>query len=74
MNSEQAAGTAVETFADELRAWRERLDLSQADLATRMGYSGSHVSSVETMSRTPTLEFAKKADDAMQTPRRSAGS
>jgi hypothetical protein len=33
-----------------------------------MGYSGSHGSSVETMSRTPTLEFAKKADDAMQTP------
>jgi len=68
VNNEQAAGTAVETFAAELRAWRERLGLSQADLAARMGYSGSHVSSVETMSRTPTLEFAKKSDEAMETP------
>jgi hypothetical protein len=33
-----------------------------------MGYSGSHVSSVETMSHTATYEFAKKADEALGTP------
>ena len=33
-----------------------------------MGYSGSHVSSVETMSRTATFEFAKNADEALGTP------
>jgi transcriptional regulator with XRE-family HTH domain len=68
VNTEQAVSTAVENFADELRAWRERLGLSQAELGARMGYSGSHVSSVETMGRTPTLEFAKKADEALNTP------
>ena len=68
MTTEQPVSTAVENFADELRAWRERHGLSQAELGGRMGYSGSHVSSVETMNRTPTLEFAKKADDALNTP------
>jgi transcriptional regulator with XRE-family HTH domain len=58
----------VENFADELRAWRERLGWSQAELGAGMGYSGSHVSSVETMSRTATYEFAKKADEALGTP------
>jgi len=33
-----------------------------------MGYSGSHVSSVETMSPTATFEFAKPADEALGTP------
>jgi transcriptional regulator with XRE-family HTH domain len=69
MSTEQSVSTAVENFAEELRAWRERLGLSQAELGARMGYSGSHVSSVETMSRTPTLEFAKKCDEALNTPR-----
>lgn len=68
MNGEQPVSTAVENFAEELRAWRERAGLSQADLGARMGYSGSHVSSVETMSRTPTAELAKKADEALGTP------
>jgi transcriptional regulator with XRE-family HTH domain len=68
VSDEQPVSNAVENFSEELRAWRERLGLSQADLGTRMGYSGSHVSSVETMNRTPTLEFAKKCDAAMETP------
>ena len=68
VNDEQPVGMAVESFADELRAWRERLGWSQAELGERMGYSGSHVSSVETLGRTPTLVFAKKADEAMATP------
>ena len=68
MSTEQPVSTAVENFAEELRAWRERLGLSQAELGARMGYSGSHVSSVETMSRVPTFQFAKKADEALGTP------
>jgi len=68
VGDEQWAGTAVENFADELRAWRERQNLSQAELGARMGYSGSHVSSVETMARVPTLEFGKNADEALGTP------
>jgi transcriptional regulator with XRE-family HTH domain len=68
VSAEQPVSTAVENFADELRAWRERLGWSQAELGAGMGYSGSHVSSVETMSRTATYEFAKKADEALGTP------
>jgi transcriptional regulator with XRE-family HTH domain len=68
VNAEQAVSTAVENFAGELRAWRERLGWSQADLGGRMGYSGSHVSSVETLARVPTFEFAKQADEALGTP------
>ena len=68
MSAEQPVSTAVENFADELRAWRERLGWSQAELGAGMGYSGSHVSSVETMGRTATYEFAKKADEALGTP------
>jgi hypothetical protein len=37
-------------------------------LGDRMGYSGSHVSSVETMARVPTAGFGKKADEALGTP------
>jgi transcriptional regulator with XRE-family HTH domain len=69
VHTEQPLSTAVGNFAEELRAWRERLGLSQAELGAQMGYSGSHVSSVETMNRTPTLEFAKMADEALGTPR-----
>jgi transcriptional regulator with XRE-family HTH domain len=68
VNGEQSVGMAAESFAGELRAWRERLGWSQAELGERLGYSGSHVSSVETLGRTPTLVFAKKADEAMGTP------
>jgi transcriptional regulator with XRE-family HTH domain len=68
VTTEQPVSTAVENFADELRAWRERLGWSQAELGARMGYSGSHVSSVETMNRTPTFAFGKKADEALGTP------
>ena len=68
MHGEQPVSTAVGNFAEELRAWRERGGISQAELGARMGYSGSHISSVETMSRTPTFELAKKADEALGTP------
>src|SRR5947207_7111496 len=56
------------TSRKNLRALRERHGWSQAELGARMGYSGSHVSSVERMDRTPTFEFAKKADEALGTP------
>ena len=72
MNAEQPVSTAVENFADELRAWRERLGWSQADLGAGMGYSGSHVSSVETMSRTATL-CTRPADSFGRTLRHKSG-
>lgn len=54
MKDEKAAGTPVARFAEELRAWRLLRGWTQAELGTEMGYSGSHVSSLETRERMPT--------------------
>lgn len=64
----ESVGTAASRFAEELRAWRQRHGWSQAELGTKLGYSGSHVSSVETMTRIPVAEFAAKCDEVFQTP------
>jgi transcriptional regulator with XRE-family HTH domain len=64
----ESHGTPVARFAAELRAWRQRHSWSQAELADKLGYSGSHVSSVETMTRLPTSDFAKRCDTVFGTP------
>lgn len=64
----ESAGTPVGRFAAELRAWRARQGWSQAELADKLGYSGSHVSSVETMTRLPTADFAKRCEVVFGTP------
>jgi transcriptional regulator with XRE-family HTH domain len=69
MKDEKAAGTPVARFAEELRAWRLLRGWTQAELGTEMGYSGSHVSSLETMERMPTAEFAQASDKVFGTPR-----
>jgi transcriptional regulator with XRE-family HTH domain len=55
-------------FAEELRAWRQVRGWSQAELGAKLGYSGSHVSSVERMERVAVAEFAASCDEALQTP------
>lgn len=68
MRNGESGGTAVARFAEELRAWRQRHGWSQAELADKLGYSGSHVSSVETITRLPTADFAKRCDAILGTP------
>jgi transcriptional regulator with XRE-family HTH domain len=68
MRNGESAGTPVARFAAELRAWRQRHGWSQAELGDKAGYSGSHVSSVETMTRLPTADFAKRCDEVFGTP------
>jgi transcriptional regulator with XRE-family HTH domain len=68
LRSGESAGTPVARFAAELRAWRTRLGWSQADLAVKLGYSGSHVSSIETMDRIPVAAFADACDKVFETP------
>ena len=60
--------SALAKFAAQLRAWRQRSGWSQADLAGKLLCSDSLVSGVETMSKTPTLDFAKRADQAFDLP------
>jgi transcriptional regulator with XRE-family HTH domain len=68
MKDGESVGTAVSRFASELRAWRQRYGWSQAELAAKIGYSGSHVSSVENMTRMPVADFAKACDASFETP------
>lgn len=61
-------GSALAMFAAELRAARTRAGLSRDDLAARINYSGSLVGLVENMIRVPTLAFAQRLDEVLQTP------
>lgn len=55
-------GTATDYVLEELRLFRAGLGLSQDDFGRGIGYSGSHVSSVETGGRPPTKEYMRAVD------------
>jgi transcriptional regulator with XRE-family HTH domain len=59
--------SALAMFAAELRAARSRAGLSRDELAARINYSGSLVGLVENMIRVPTLPFAQRLDEVLQT-------
>ncbi|WP_228977606.1 helix-turn-helix transcriptional regulator [Streptomyces sp. DH12] len=54
-------------FGERLRRLRDERGWTQDDLAARMGYSGTHISAVETGRRSPTPRFAHSADRALGT-------
>src|ERR1700729_1687691 len=54
-------------FAEELRRARSAAGLTQDQLAERVGYSPSLVAHVETGSRAPSLDFARRGDEALST-------
>ncbi|MGP3991462.1 helix-turn-helix domain-containing protein [Streptomyces sp. 3N207] len=64
LDPERSPGAA---FGQRLRTLREQRGWTQDDLADRMGYSGTHISAVETGRRSPTLRFAQSADKALGT-------
>ncbi|MFD0414380.1 helix-turn-helix domain-containing protein [Streptomyces sp. NPDC127108] len=51
-------------FGARLRSWREERGWTQDELAERMGYSSTHLSSIETGRKMPTLRLARRADVA----------
>ncbi|NBE81454.1 helix-turn-helix domain-containing protein [Micromonospora rubida] len=55
-------GTATNYVLGELRLFRASLGASQDEFGRAIGYSGSHVSSVETGGRPPTKEYMKAID------------
>ena len=63
-----AQTSALEAFATQLKAWRKMRCWSQVDLAGKLLYSDSLVSGIETMTKTPTLDFAKRCDDVFDAP------
>jgi transcriptional regulator with XRE-family HTH domain len=56
--------TAIDYVREELRLLRLQVGLSQDDFGRGIGYSGSHVSSVETGGRPPTKEYMLAVDRA----------
>ncbi|MGW1769541.1 helix-turn-helix domain-containing protein [Streptomyces sp. NPDC002073] len=54
-------------FGRRLRMLRDERGWTQDDLAERMGYSGTHISAVETGRRSPTPHFSASADKAFGT-------
>jgi transcriptional regulator with XRE-family HTH domain len=59
--------SALALFSEELRRARAAAGLAQDQLAERVGYSPSLVAHVETGSRAPSLDFARRGDEALGT-------
>ncbi|MEU9457620.1 helix-turn-helix transcriptional regulator [Streptomyces sp. NPDC048312] len=54
-------------FGARVRRLREERGWKQEELAERLGYSGTHVSAVETGRKMPTLRFSRSADQIFGT-------
>jgi len=63
-------GTVTDYVLEELRLLRAETGLSQDDFGRAIGYSGSHVSSVETGGRPPTKEYTRAVDNHHRTGER----
>lgn len=59
--------SALAMFSEELRRARARAGLTQDQLAEKVAYSPSLVAHVETGSRAPSADFARRADEALGT-------
>jgi transcriptional regulator with XRE-family HTH domain len=55
-------------FARQLRSWRQQHGWTQVELGTKLGYSASLISGIETMDKTPTADFAARCDELFQAP------
>jgi transcriptional regulator with XRE-family HTH domain len=60
--------SAQALFADELRAARIKIGWSRDELGAQINYSGSLVGMIESMSRAPSLDFARRCDGAFGAP------
>ncbi|MGW8882395.1 helix-turn-helix domain-containing protein, partial [Streptomyces mirabilis] len=54
-------------FGARIRSLREERGWKQEELAEQMGYSGTHISAVETGRKLPTLRFSRSADQIFGT-------
>ncbi|MFC4978127.1 helix-turn-helix domain-containing protein [Streptomyces atroolivaceus] len=59
--------SASAAFGERLRRSRDGYGYTQDELARAMGYSGTHVSAVETNRKPPTLRFAERVDKVLGT-------
>lgn len=64
----EVEASALSAFAGQLKAWRKSKGWSQVALGTKIGYSDSLVSGIETLEKAPTLDFATRCDGAFDAP------
>lgn len=62
---DEEASDVLRAVSRQIRLWRERAGLTQAELGTAIGYSEDLVSSVERGRRAPRPEFLDNADEAL---------
>lgn len=62
---EEGAGDILKTVGKQVKLWRERAGLTQAELGQAISYSEEHVSSVERGRRAPKPAFLDAADDVL---------
>lgn len=60
--------TSLAAFASQLRSWRQRMSWTQVEMGSKLGYSASLVSGIETMDKAPTADFAARCDEVLATP------
>ena len=62
---EEGSDDMLRTVGKQIKLWRERANLTQAELGQRIGYSEEQVSSVERGRRAPKPEFLDGANDIL---------
>jgi transcriptional regulator with XRE-family HTH domain len=60
--------SALAQFAEELRAARGKAGLSRDELGAELNYSGSLIGMIESMGRSPSLDFARGCDQLFNMP------
>lgn len=60
--------TSLAAYASQLRSWRLHMGWTQVETGTKLGYSASLVSGIETMDKAPTADFAGRCDEIFGTP------
>ena len=60
--------TSLAAFAAQLRSWRLQMGWTQVEIGSKLGYSASLVSGIETLDKAPTADFAARCDEAFGTP------
>lgn len=62
------AESALSRFAAEMKAWRTKIGITQAELAKQIGYSPALVAAIEQCQRSPQPGFAEACDKATGAP------
>ncbi|MFF2010026.1 Scr1 family TA system antitoxin-like transcriptional regulator [Streptomyces sp. NPDC058195] len=63
--ADEESAAVLRMIGRTIKLWRDRLDMTQAELGAAIGYSEEQVSSVERGRRAPSATFLEKADEVL---------